>query len=195
VKKNKTKSLSEDDVEIWLRTVSGVEKKSVLKESETVALVEQKVKGKRSTPLIKNTYLKEKSIETEPKAALANLLSNRSVDKRVSSKMKAGKIDPEATLDLHGYRLTQAKSALRGFLFRAYESKKRLVLIITGKGKPKAEWDLNLDYRGVLRNEVPVWLEEAPLAGLILSVKKANSKHGGGGALYVYLRKNKLTIN
>ena len=195
MKKNKTKSLSEDDVEIWLRTVSGVEKKSVLKESETVALVEKKVKGKRSTPLIKNTYLKEKSIETEPKAALANLLSNRSVDKRVSSKMKAGKIDPEATLDLHGYRLTQAKSALRGFLFRAYESKKRLVLIITGKGKPKAEWDLNLDYRGVLRNEVPVWLEEAPLAGLILSVKKANSKHGGGGALYVYLRKNKLTIN
>ncbi|MDE2647419.1 MAG: Smr/MutS family protein [Paracoccaceae bacterium] len=195
MKKKKTKSLSEDDVEIWLRTVSGVEKKSVLKESETVALVEQKVKGKRSIPLIKNTYLKEKSIEIEPKAALANLLSNRSVDKRVSSKMKAGKIDPEATLDLHGYRLTQAKSALRGFLFRAYESKKRLVLIITGKGKPKAEWDLNLDYRGVLRNEVPVWLEEAPLAGLILSVKKANSKHGGGGALYVYLRKNKLTIN
>ena len=195
MKKKKTKSLSEDDVEIWLRTVSGVEKKSVLKESETVALVEQKVKGKRSIPLIKNTYLKEKSIEIEPKAALANLLSNRSVDKRVSSKMKAGKIDPEATLDLHGYRLTQAKSALRGFLFRAYESKKRLVLIITGKGKPKAEWDLNLDYRGVLRNEVPVWLEEAPLAGLILSIKKANSKHGGGGALYVYLRKNKLTIN
>jgi len=195
VKKKKTKSLSEDDVEIWLRTVSGVEKKSVLKESETVALVEQKVKGKRSIPLIKNTYFKEKSIEIEPKAALANLLSNRSVDKRVSSKMKAGKIDPEATLDLHGYRLTQAKSALRGFLFRAYESKKRLVLIITGKGKPKAERDLNLDYRGVLRNEVPVWLEEAPLAGLILSVKKANSKHGGGGALYVYLRKNKLTIN
>ena len=194
MKKNKTKSLSEDDVEIWLRTVSGVEKKSVLKESETVALVEQKVKGKRSTPLIKNTYLKEKSIETEPKAALANLLSNRSVDKRVSSKMKAGKIDPEATLDLHGYRLTQAKSALRGFLFRAYESKKRLVLIITGKGKPKAEWDLNLDYRGVLRNEVPVWLEEAPLAGLILSVKTANPKHGGGGALYVYLRKNKSTL-
>ena len=195
MKKKKTKSLSEDDVEIWLRTVSGVEKKSVLKESETVALVEQKVKGKRSIPLIKNTYFNEKSIEIEPKAALANLLSNRSVDKRVSSKMKAGKIDPEATLDLHGYRLTQAKSALRGFLFRAYESKKRLVLIITGKGKPKAERDLNLDYRGVLRNEVPVWLEEAPLAGLILSVKKANSKHGGGGALYVYLRKNKLTIN
>ena len=195
MKKKKTKSLSEDDVEIWLRTVSGVEKKSVLKESETVALVEKKVKGKRSIPLIKNTYFKEKSIEIEPKAALANLLSNRSVDKRVSSKMKAGKIDPEATLDLHGYRLTQAKSALRGFIFRAYESKKRLVLIITGKGKPKAERDLNLDYRGVLRNEVPVWLEEAPLAGLILSVKKANSKHGGGGALYVYLRKNKLTIN
>ena len=42
MKKNKTKSLSEDDVEIWLRTVSGVEKKSVLKESETVALVERK---------------------------------------------------------------------------------------------------------------------------------------------------------
>ena len=194
MQKNKHKNLSEDDVEIWSRAVSGVKKKSVLKESKTVALLEKKVRTKKGTRQIENTHLKIKGIETEPKAKLANLLSNRSVDKRVSSKMKAGKMGPEGTLDLHGYRLTQAKLALRGFLFSAYESRKRLVLIITGKGKPKDDRDLNLDYRGVLRNEVPVWLEEAPLAGLILSVKTANPKHGGGGALYVYLRKNKSTL-
>ena len=194
MQKNKHKNLSEDDVEIWSRAVSGVKKKSVLKESKTVALLEKKVRTKKGTRQIENTHLTVKGIETEPKAKLANLLSNRSVDKRVSSKMKAGKMGPEGTLDLHGYRLTQAKLALRGFLFSAYESRKRLVLIITGKGKPKDDRDLNLDYRGVLRNEVPVWLEEAPLAGLILSVKTANPKHGGGGALYVYLRKNKSTL-
>tara|TARA_B110000444_G_scaffold32569_1_gene27730 strand:+ start:521 stop:1108 length:588 start_codon:yes stop_codon:yes gene_type:complete len=194
VQKNKHKNLSEDDVEIWSRAVSGVKKKSVLKESKTVALLEKKVRTKKGTRQIENTHLKVKGIKTEPKAKLANLLSNRSVDKRVSSKMKAGKMSPEGTLDLHGYRLTQAKLALRGFLFSAYESRKRLVLIITGKGKLKDDRDLNLDYRGVLRNEVPVWLEEAPLAGLILSVKTANPKHGGGGALYVYLRKNKSTL-
>lgn len=194
MQKNKHKNLSEDDAEIWSRAVSGVKKKSVLKENKTVALLEKKVKIKKSTQVIENTYLKVKGFEIEPKANLTNLLSNRSVDKRVSSKMKAGKMSPEGTLDLHGYRLTQAKLALRGFLFSAYESRKRLVLIITGKGKPRDDRDLNLDYRGVLRNEVPVWLEEAPLAGLILSVKKANPKHGGGGALYVYLRKNKSTL-
>ena len=186
MKKNKTKSLSEDDVEIWLRTVSGVEKKSVLKESETVALVEQKVKGKRSTPLIKNTYLKKKSIETEPKAALANLLSNRSVDKRVSSKMKAGKMGPEGTLDLHGYRLTQAKLALRGFLFSAYESRKRLVLIITGKG---------LNKTGVLKKEVPIWLNEREIKKILISYENAPKSFGGEGALIIRLKnKEKVSI-
>jgi len=194
VQKNKHKNLSEDDAEIWSRAISGVKKKSVLKENKTVALLEKKVKIKKSTQVIENTYLKVKGFEIEPKANLTNLLSNRSVDKRVSLKMKAGKMSPEGTLDLHGYRLTQAKLALRGFLFSAYESRKRLVLIITGKGKLRDDRGLNLDYRGVLRNEVPVWLEEAPLASLILSVKKANPKHGGGGALYVYLRKNKSTL-
>ena len=194
MQKNKHKNLSEDDAEIWSRAISGVKKKSVLKENKTVALLEKKVKIKKSTQVIENTYLKVKGFEIEPKANLTNLLSNRSVDKRVSLKMKAGKMSPEGTLDLHGYRLTQAKLALRGFLFSAYESRKRLVLIITGKGKLRDDRGLNLDYRGVLRNEVPVWLEEAPLASLILSVKKANPKHGGGGALYVYLRKNKSTL-
>ena len=105
------------------------------------------------------------------------------------------RIEPDGIIDLHGFNLKEAKLRLKNYVFQAFNSNKRNILIITGKGKPKAEWDLNLDYRGVLRNEVPVWLEEAPLAGLILSVKKANSKHGGGGALYVYLRKNKSTIN
>jgi DNA-nicking Smr family endonuclease len=42
---------------------------------------------------------------------------------------------------------------------------------------------------GVLKQMVPRWLNEPGLAALIASVQPAHVKHGGDGALYVYLRK------
>jgi DNA-nicking Smr family endonuclease len=42
---------------------------------------------------------------------------------------------------------------------------------------------------GVLKQMVPRWLNEPELAALIASVQPAHVKHGGDGALYVYLRK------
>jgi len=71
---------------------------------------------------------------------------------------------------------------------------------VTGKGlKPSAPdepFDLELDRRarGVLRAMVPRWLEEPDLAGFVADVRSAHRRHGGAGALYVYLRKENRRV-
>ncbi|MFG6543173.1 Smr/MutS family protein, partial [Sulfitobacter sp. M22298] len=44
---------------------------------------------------------------------------------------------------------------------------------------------------GVLRHQVPQWLSMPPLSSLVLQVAQAHVSHGGGGAYYVYLRRNR----
>jgi DNA-nicking Smr family endonuclease len=67
------------------------------------------------------------------------------------------------------------------------------VLVVTGKGNPKndenAPWMTSP--HGVLKQMVPRWLNEPGLAALIASTSPAHARHGGDGALYVYLRKNR----
>ncbi len=66
---------------------------------------------------------------------------------------------------------------------------KRLLLVITGKGKLRDE-DGPIPVRlGMLRHQVPEWLRLQPLAGVVLQVTQAHPIHGGSGAYYVYLRK------
>lgn len=104
-------------------------------------------------------------------------------------KMTRGKLAPEARLDLHGMTLAQAQPALTGFVLRAANEGRRLVLVITGKGRDKGEeWPLPTR-PGALRHAVPHWLHSAPLAGLVLQVTPAHQRHGGDGAYYVYLRR------
>ncbi|HEY7646906.1 MAG TPA: Smr/MutS family protein [Hyphomicrobiales bacterium] len=100
----------------------------------------------------------------------------------------------DARLDLHGMRQREAHSVLRRFLLACAARGDRHVLVITGKGT-RAELENGRDYlaedRGVLRRLVPQWLGEAELRGLVVSYTEAGTRHGGGGALYLRLRKGR----
>ena len=74
---------------------------------------------------------------------------------------------------------------------RAQAQGKRLVLVITGKGKNTDTGGPIPTRNGVLRHAVPQWLGMAPLSGLVLQITQAHVRHGGGGAYYVYLRRNR----
>jgi DNA-nicking Smr family endonuclease len=65
--------------------------------------------------------------------------------------------------------------------------------VITGKGRdePDEPGPIPTRRRGVLRQAVPRWLAEPPLADLVLGVGPAGPGHGGNGALYVLLRRAK----
>lgn len=112
------------------------------------------------------------------------------MDSKAYARMKRGKTRPEARLDLHGMTLSDAEAALSGFIFRAHSQGKRLVLVITGKGRDRDDGGPIPVRTGVLRRQVPDWLRRPPLSAVVLDVAEAHQRHGGSGALYVYLKRN-----
>jgi DNA-nicking Smr family endonuclease len=115
-------------------------------------------------------------------------------DRRKARQVASGKVEVDARIDLHGLTQSDARAALRGFLLSAYGKGQRLVLVITGKGGADARADglgslLGERQRGVIKRNVPHWLEEPDLRSVVLSYTEAGARHGGSGALYVRLRK------
>lgn len=113
------------------------------------------------------------------------------VDGRTHARLRRGKLRPEARIDLHGMTLSQAHPALIRFLSSAHADSKRLVLVITGKGKDRDDGGIMPVRRGVLRHQVPQWLQTPPLGSIVLQVTPAHFRHGGDGAYYVYLRRTR----
>lgn len=98
---------------------------------------------------------------------------------------------PEARLDLHGMTAERAHGALNGFIASSYHSGLRLVLIITGKGRAGNDFMSGDGGHGILRRSVPHWLSMSPNRQRILQVTPAHRRHGGEGAFYVYLSRQK----
>lgn len=112
------------------------------------------------------------------------------MDRKAYRNMTRGKLEPEARIDLHGMTLAQAHPALTRFILGAEGRGARLVLVITGKGKKGLDEGPIPQRQGVLRHQVPHWLQLPPLGALVLQVTPAHLRHGGSGAYYVYLRRH-----
>ena len=114
-------------------------------------------------------------------------------DRRKVRQIASGKIEVEARIDLHGSRQRDARARLRSFLLAAHAKGQKTVLVITGKGGEEPADALGSlmgeRQRGVIRRNVPHWLEEPDLRAVVLSYTQATPRHGGAGALYVQLRK------
>jgi DNA-nicking Smr family endonuclease len=109
------------------------------------------------------------------------------IDRRTRKDLSRGKRSPEATIDLHGMTLAQAHPALTRFILASFATGRRLVLVITGKGRVgAADWH---SARGVLRRQVPDWLTGPPLGTVVQEILPAHRSHGGSGAYYVVLRR------
>jgi len=106
------------------------------------------------------------------------------VDRRSAERLRRGRLPVEARLDLHGYTQDQAHAALERFLDGAQGRGLRCVLVITGKGT-------TTEAGGVLRGQVPHWLNEPGNRARVLAFDYAQPKHGGLGAIYVLLRRRK----
>ena len=99
--------------------------------------------------------------------------------------LRSGTITPDRTLDLHGHHLDGAWSAIDHTLERAIAGGDRVVLLITGherRGEPPV-------VRGRIRAAVHDWLASSRHAGQIAAVRAAHRRHGGGGSLYIILRR------
>jgi DNA-nicking Smr family endonuclease len=102
------------------------------------------------------------------------------LDDITMKKLRKGRLEIDARIDLHGMTEHAAHDALLRFIKQARREDARIVLIITGKGKGG---------EGVLRRSVPLWFAEAAFKPLVGGWRKAHPAHGGEGALYVRLRR------
>ena len=105
------------------------------------------------------------------------------IGRRGRQKLARGRDSIDARIDLHGMTQAQAQSALRHFLSAAQARDARYVLVVTGKGRDPEG--------GVLRRQVPLWLELPEFRRLIVGFETAHVGHGGDGALYVHIRRKR----
>lgn len=119
-------------------------------------------------------------------------LTFHSFGRRERQAIVRGKREIDGRLDLHGCRQDEAHARLTGFLARGQASGWKLVLVITGKGRTASDFPaLYGSERGVLRRMVPLWLSTPDLRRYVLGFEEAADSHGGGGALYVRIRRRK----
>ena len=115
-------------------------------------------------------------------------------DRRTQVRLRRGQLEIDARIDLHGRTQPQARASLETFLASSAARGHRCVLVITGKGSPRGGDEAGFmpdRERGVLREQVPRWLSLAPLAHHVVTWQPAARQHGGGGALYILVRRKK----
>ena len=111
------------------------------------------------------------------------------MDKANGTRLRKGKIRPQARLDLHGFTAEQAVKALQEFIIREYNKATKCVIIVTGKGRATMDEFGHLSiHTGVLYNDLTKWLNYPDIRGYIVSFTSAADFDGGEGAVYVYLR-------
>lgn len=104
---------------------------------------------------------------------------------QVLRKLKRGRFPIEAQLDLHGLNKREARSSLDSFVLDAAKTGLRCVLVVHGKGHNSE------NLTPVLKNEMHAWLCEGILAEVLLAYTSAQPSHGGTGAIYLLLRRQR----
>ena len=110
------------------------------------------------------------------------------IDKKINFKTRS--------IDLHGYTLEEANKYIESFIIKSYQEKINKLIVVTGKGihsqnekDPYVSKDLS-----ILKYSVPEFISNnKSLMKIIYEMKDAEIEDGGGGAFYIFLKKNKST--
>lgn len=87
------------------------------------------------------------------------------------NRLRSGKLPPARRLDLHGRTAQRAYHALHDFLASAHADRVRCVEVITGRGSGEAG--------GVIRRELPMWLNLPALRPLVLAASHPHAANPG----------------
>jgi len=98
----------------------------------------------------------------------------------VYKKLRTGRYEPEAKLDLHGLTVDQALNAILNFIATSINEQKCCVLISHGKG-------IKQETPARLKNYTAAWLKKMTD---VMAYHSSLPRHGGTGSVYVLLRKS-----
>jgi DNA-nicking Smr family endonuclease len=185
--------LTSDEVALWTHVTRHVEplrpeRMQGLEAIETIETPEpEPIKAK---PAKKNAAAE---VQQKPKAPVAPTIPPLApLEKRLRQRLSRGHTPIDSVIDLHGMRQDEAHSALRRFVMGAHQAGYAVILVVTGKGANASSETGAFEERGVLRRMVPHWLRMADLRNYVIGFENAAQHHGGTGALYVRIRRNKI---
>jgi DNA-nicking Smr family endonuclease len=167
--------LSPEEAELWSRVAATIRPLSREKvhPQTTEIIVEAPRKSLRSAT--------KELVRPEPPPNRPGTTLDGGWDRR----LRSGTVEPDLVLDLHGMNLDSAWRAIDRALERGIAGGVRVILLITGHhrpGDPRVE-------RGRIRAAVHDWLAASRHAPRIAAVRGAHRRHGGGGSLYIILRR------
>ena len=196
--KKTLKTLSQEDLELWKKITVQLKRNNpevLIKNNISGFKIKKTTKNLPKAPELKPFFIGEKVSKKEtltfPDFNNDNKKSSPNMDKKNFNRLLKGKMEIEGTIDLHGLTADQAKIKLIAFIDRSYTLGKRLIIVITGKGKHKGYDEFQRPINGVLRQSLPDWLSGPSVSDKVLQVTQAQPKHGGTGAFYVYLRRKR----
>ena len=105
------------------------------------------------------------------------------LDRRLLKKLRQGFFAVQGHLDLHGRTRAEARQIVEQFVIESRGRGHRCVLIVHGRGLNSK------DQVPVLKESLKVWLARGRIARSVLCFCSARSSDGGGGAVYVLLRR------
>ena len=163
-------------------------------------------------PIKKNNRIKKEDFKTNHKSRKKNTTKQKKIitpsvnitiknsefflekiDLKKGIKKKFFQIDKK--IDFHGKSVLESKEQFNNTIIDSYNSGQRCLLFVTGKGLFKSknydESDKPKLYHGIIRTAFVEWARSKKFSKYILSFEQASIEHGGDGAFYVYLRKNK----
>ena len=170
------RSLNPDEAELWARVTATIRPLSRDKSELQQPEKPQEFKPKAIRPIQRPA--------TQPRATPVPI-QERTLDGSWDNKMRSGAIEPDRVLDFHGMNLDSAWTAIDRGLEHAIERGERVVLLVTGHHRPG---DPPVQ-RGKIRAAVHDWLAASRHAADIAAVRGAHRRHGGGGSLYLVLRR------
>jgi DNA-nicking Smr family endonuclease len=173
------RSLSPEEAALWGRVTATIRPLSRAKPADQPAENdEEKTPAPQTAPPVPRRPL-------QPAIALGRRKLGGTLDGSWDKRLRAGSVEPDRILDLHGMNLDGAWRAIDQALESAIARGERVVLLITGHhrpGEPPVQ-------RGRIRAAVHDWLAASRHAEAIAAVRGAHRRHGGGGSLYLILRR------
>lgn len=179
------RKLSAEEEELWSRVTATIRP---LSREPLAAPVETKASLPPPASAIPPSGVKDRVPPPRPTPAAPTVRAtvHGSLDGHWDRRLRSGTVEPDRTLDLHGMNLDNAWTAIDRALEQAVSRGDRVLLLITGHHRP-GEPPVA---RGRIRAAVHDWLAASRHAGRIAAVRTAHRRHGGGGSLYLILRRS-----
>ena len=174
------RSLSPEEAELWDRVAATIRPLSRTRVSTSGVKEPKQLPAPRALPH-KPPALPSNRVPRVP-------IADQTLDGSWDKKLRSGDVDPDRTIDLHGMNLDTAWTAIDRGLEQALARGDRILLLITGHHRPG---DPPVQ-RGRIRAAVNDWLAASRHARDIAAVRGAHRRHGGGGSLYLILRRKSL---